>query len=302
MDKDIIEQFKNEMMEAVELWKSEELDLYNTFPSEIWIGDSWNIYKPALEEFPDFIWEIWFSELDNKTGKYFTYGHVDREAIKKAFIRILSDEKASVDKGSSFEQIGADIRNDANSLIRQIGEIWFGSKDSFKHTGPKLYREDFEMTKRYTIDFKYSDIEDEAKYRDIIKTAGKSSYKNIRDLEQGIMRSMYSVGRNYGEGALFKFDNGTFKELKKPNYITNSAVWQKQYDKDIPDPRRKILIYMFQDGGSWASKCLEYAIDWAVQELQSGRFNDLLDKKGYVPAKEFWRFTNYGSVIKDDKI
>lgn len=302
MDKDIIEQFKNEMMSAVRQWQAEELALYNTFPEEIWPAESWNVFRPTLEEFPDFIWEVWFSYLNDKTNRHFTYGRMDREAIQKAFERILSDKEKSVDKGLGFEEIGADIRNDADSFIRQIGEIWFGSKDAFPHTGSKMYREDFEMTRRYTIDFKYSDIEGEEKYRNIIKTAGKSSYKNIQDLKEGIMRSMYSVGKNYGEGLLFRFDEGVFKELRQLDYVTGTNVWQENYSQDIPDPRRKILIYLFQDGGSWASKCLEYTIDWAIQELKSGRFNDLFNKYGYVPAKEFWHFTNYGSTTKDDII
>lgn len=302
MDKSVIDQFKADMQDAVRQWKEEELALYNTFPYEIWIEDSWNFYKPALEEFPDFIWELWFAPLDKQTGKFFTHGRVNKEAIKEAFIDLLYGVDSSADKGLIFEEKGRDIRNDVGSLIRDIGRQWLGSEDAFAHTGPKMYREDFEITKRYTIDFKYSEIKGESKYRDIIKTAGKSSYKNINDLREGIMRSLYSVGKNYGEGQLFKFDEGSFKELKKPTFITNTSTWKEHYSQDIPDPRRKILIYLFQDGGSWASKCLEYTIDWAVKELESGRFDKILQTKGYVPAKEFWRFTNYGTMTKDDSI
>lgn len=302
MDKEVIEQFRKEMYDAVKLWQAEELALYNTFPSEIWVEDSWNIFKPALEEFPDFIWELWFAPLGGQTDKFFTYGQVNREAIKEAFINILSGESSSTDKGLAFEDKGRDLRDDADSLLRDIGMQWLGSKDAFRHTGYKMYREDFEINKRYTIDFKYSEIKDESKYRDIIKTAGKSSYKNIGDLREGIMRSLYSVGKNFGEGQLFKFDKGSFKELKDPTFITNTSIWQEHYSQDIPDPRRKILIYLFQDGGSWASKCLEYTIEWAARELESGRFDKLLQQKGYVPAKEFWKFTNYGTMTKDSKI
>lgn len=302
MDKSVIDQFKADMNSAVALWKTEELALYNTFPREIWIGEYWNIIKPTLEKFPDFIWELWFAPLDEKNSKLFMYGTVNREAIKKAIAESLFDAKSSADKGLIFEEIGRDIRNEVGSLIREIGRQWLGSENAFSHTGPKMYREDFGITKRYTIDFKYSEIKDKSKYRDIIKTAGKTYYKNINDLREGIMRSLYSVGKNYGEGQLFKFDQGSFQELKKPSFLTDSLIWQQHHSKNIPDPRRKILIYLFQDGGRWASQCLEDAIEWAAQELESGRFDTILQKKGYVPAKEFWKFTNYGTRTKDDSI
>lgn len=304
MDKDIVAQFRDDMDSIISHWKNEEEILYNSIPNEIWLdepGGAWNIYKPKMEEFPDFLWEIWFSNLETDSH-YFTYGRIDREKIKQIIMGYVGEDSSSMDKGLFFEDLGTAIRDETKSLIRTIGKKFFDKKDTFPHTGQWLLREDYEVTKRYTLDFKFSDWEGQEQYRNIIKTAGKNEYSTISDLEDGIIRSLYSAGKDFNQ--MFKLENSVFTELEDDELklITDTDAWKTGAGRYITDPRRKILIYFFKDGGVWASICLSYIKDWASAELSSGRFNELLDKHGAVPAKEFWRFMNYSTPTKDDNI
>ena len=84
------------------------------------------------------------------------------QAIKKGMAAVQA-KTVDMKKGESFEDFLANVvRVKDDDFLNLFPE-------RLKHTGPMHAREDFALTKTYTLDVKYSRIQDDSRFRNIIK-------------------------------------------------------------------------------------------------------------------------------------
>lgn len=316
-------EFEKDMKNVITFWKSEETKFYNNTKQtflNLKSGDylvhmmAKQLFDWGQAYFPLQLHHFWvalgkgFVNIDDSSYAHYSgsdFVQLVQQNLANRNI-VLTDSNArfyNMTSGHTFEEIMIELYKADNSVIKQICELLFGSVD---FTGHKKLREDAALTKEYTLDFKYSTKVTEIagkKFKSLVKEYGSEEYKSIVDIEDSIIRSLYTFGASEGrdEGGPGNYGiwkssedpiNGRqFEELKgkkyrgSKKYIGNQAV----------PSGRKTLIFMFPENGYWASYCLEEITKWASNRIvemefinQPTNLHQSLASLESVDYKQFW--------------
>ena len=274
------EQFKLDMSGVVEAWEKDQDEFYNEIVANIRSNPVMNSESAYgrfanglnYENLPHRVYYYIFRILNKSKG---TVHATSTDDIYK----LLAPYSSSMKKGEKFEEWVIEQLGIDGNLLSLIAEK-LGL--TLIPTGSKHEREDFELTKKYTLDAKYSETRDPtniARYRNIVKEFGYNLYTAIHQIEDNIIRSLYSGGA--GAGAI----HGAQGKAHALYTLTNNANKTKKIFKELPTTtnksgHRKILIYLYPEDGYWASVCLQHVIDWAAKRLDDTKWKNANTKAG----------------------
>ena len=322
------ELFTKDMANAIKVWEAAERQLYQDVLSKmiqpmrnkrgsedtILIDSAMNfLLKGGQPSFPSNLHRLWVT-MDHDQ-MYFNpkiYGHEPDTLVEltqqatefRGYYPSSGMRKFNMENGLSFEEIMVNFYRADHHLIRDICNIIFPSLEVTYH---KHLREDIALTRQYTLDFKFSDkILDQTgeKFKSIVKQWGSGEYRSIVDIEDSIMRSLYTFGAREGRDKGGKKDYGMWRSDANPGQgRTFTELYQapeyrgkrKTISGKTVLPTRKILIFMFPEDGYWASFCLREITKWAAERIKKIEFiNQPLDldsglsSMDSVTYEQFW--------------
>ena len=265
LDKNIASQFRLDMEGVVSFWEKEQHKLYEQVVQSLREHDFTNpqsikaMFKHNLtyDNLPTRIYQYAFRSFNEDKSFNFT-------SVEELY-KFLSQYSSAVEKGQKYEDWLSDMLSQDSNFLNIVKDV-IGF--SFTHTGGLHKREDFELTKEFTLDVKYSDTQDptnKGRYRNIVKEFGGNLYMALHQIEDNIIRSLYSGGAS--SGAIH-----TAQGKSKGLYSFKTVKGRKQFEETATttntSSHRKILIYMYPENAYWASVCLEHLIDWAAKRLE----------------------------------
>ena len=263
-------QFKKDMDSVISHWKKEQENFYKSIENEITqLGMSQSnpkiqsiLGRISYDTFPKFLrWGVFTNQDASVT--------IDPSYLISRINQIGGTHK---EKGINFEDIAALALN--NSILKKLGNV-IGL--SLQHTGSQHLREDFELKDRFTFDAKFTsnvNPEDPAKYRNIVKEYGSSLYASIHQIEDNIVRSLYSEGAIVGDIHAKQNKDKAIYSLTKDKKTGLTTF------EELDKKARKILIYLYPENGYWASDCLEKVVEWAVKRMDDTQWRNLNTRAG----------------------
>ena len=258
--------------------------------------------------FPTNVYSVWTHNKAIDGGNIITYDDLITAYEKKHLYTISINKMSPLQKGQKFEDaLGNALKNkQIDTILPKLQAIF---DEGLLWVGKNHKREDFLMSEDYSIDIKYSDLKDYDRFRNIIKPYKGQIITCTTDIIDGILRSLYREGGSngnlrpstgYGKGhhGLYKLPSAkykTFQELTQSDYDKYADTWG--YEDTLPS-LRKNLIFLFNDGGYWASEMLQKITVWAAARLANypswggtgKQFDNTKGAQSINPYK-FWRFS-----------
>lgn len=302
--------FEKDMENVITVWKEAEDDLYSQIRAIMKArtlsgagSESTLLITPLINylcqggqpQFPTNFHKLWVTmDHDALFLDTDSYAYKPDELVEMTELAVQADGISpygprrvyNMATGRKFEEIMINFYKWDHNLIQEICKLIF---PDMKVTAQKNLREDIALTADYTMDFKFSSkINDIAgsKLKSIVKDWGSGEYNNIVDIEDSIIRSLYTFGSSEGRDkggedgyGMWKSEpNGdqgrTFTEL---TYTTgyrdkNRTNNFKTIDGEPVLPTRKILLFLFPEDGYWASYCLREITKWASRRIVEMEF------------------------------
>lgn len=324
------QEFEKDMENVIKVWKAAENDLYSqirnimtsiTTPKSGQGTESVMLITPLVSflckggqsEFPTNFHKLWISiDHDPLFLDPDVYSYTPDELVDMTDYAVQADgispygpkRTYNLATGHRFEDIMINFYKEDHKLIQEICKLIF---PDMKITAKKNLREDIALTADYTMDFKFSSkIYDSTgqKLKSIVKDWGSGEYNNIVDIEDSIIRSLYTFGSSEGRDKGGVDDYGIWKS--EPNGDQGRTFTELTYSKGYRGsfktiggepvlPTRKILLFLFPEDGYWASYCLKEITRWASKRIVEMEFinkpinlHESLASLESVDYKDFW--------------
>ena len=264
-------QFKKDMELIIAKWEKEQHDFYESMEEDIKNASlsetnsrvAGILSRVTYDNFPKFIrWGVFTNENATTT-------------IPSDFLvsRVQQNGGTYSDKGTYFEKITDSYLK--KSVLQKLGKV---IELSLKHTGDSHLREDFELKDSFTFDAKFTEnknVNDIGRYRNIVKEWGGSLYAAIHQIEDNIVRSLYSEGALVGDIHAKQNKDKAIYSLERDKK-TRELIDFVEHDNKA----RKILIYLYPENGYWASECLRHVTNWAFKRLEDTAWQNINTRKG----------------------
>lgn len=283
------QQFRLDMADVVEVWEKEQRKFYKEIMNNIQSNPVTN----HTSLYGRFVNGLSYDNLPNRIYSY-VFRIIDKNSLvihptsAEDIYELLAPYSSSMKKGEKFEEwVIEQLSRDGNLLSLIAEKLGL----SLTPTGSKHKREDFELTKSYTLDAKYSETQDPtniSRYRNIVKEYGSNLYMALHQIEDNIIRSLYSGGA--GAGAIHGAQ-GKPQALYtlKYNEDRTKKIFEELSTTTNTSGHRKILIYMYPENAYWASVCLKHVIDWAAKRLTDTNWVNANTKAGDTASKDTLR-------------
>lgn len=287
------QKFYNIMQPTITTWEGYENDFYNNILSPICIHDPLlkGLLSKGKDGFPHNLWLVWVYSWEWPFDM--SLEELDKAWADSHYIFTIEGNDYSVVKGKRFEETLAE-RAAQDTLLKKLAEVLPGK---LAHVGSKNKREDFVLSDKYSIDIKYSGVQNDDRFKNIIKPWGNDFYYATNKIQEGILRSMYKEGAQQGlflpKATGQDVHHGILKYNSKTGF---SEVTEQDYTKagfGTPPSLRKNILYLYNDNGYWASYCLKKVISWAANHLEELGFTDYTRDVNYTSYDPyvFWGFS-----------
>ena len=240
--------FDNIMSKTIQQWDKYETNFYNNTIVPICKADPLlqGLLLKGKANFPHNLWLVWV----------YQYVYPDLPTIEALdavwqiddYVFTVEGNTHPVVKGKRFEDLLAK-RAETNDILQHLAQALPGK---LQHAGKANKREDFLLTDEFSIDIKYSGIQNDDRFKNIIKPWGQNFYTATNKIQEGILRSMYREGdsqglfrpnaesqnKNYG---ILKYNATTgFSEVGLDDYI------QANIDTKYFPSTRKNILYLYR--------------------------------------------------------
>ena len=288
------QKFYDIMEPTVKKWKGYESHFYDKILTPICVNDPLlrGLLSKGKEGFPHNLWLVWVYSWEWPFDM--TIEELEQAWQSQHYVFTIAGNSHPVVKGKSFENTLAQ-RVVQDTLLQRLAAALPGK---LAHVGNANKREDFVLTDEYSIDIKYSGLQNDDRFKNIIKPWGNDSYSATNKIQEGILRSMYKEGASQGlflpkatgrtvHHGIFKYNAKTgFDDVKQDDYT--------EYGFGPIPSLRKNILYLYNDDGYWASHCLMKVITWAANHLEELGFTDYTRDKNYTSysPEVFWGFSS----------
>ena len=309
-----ITKFRNDMKTVIHQWDSWEKSYYTE--EIIPACDADPVIGKFLSPggkimFPTNVYSVWTQHGKIDGGNILTYDDLIT-AYENEHLYTVKIGNTVLEKGQTWEwtfQNALLKSQQTNGILERLKQV-FSKK--LQWVGPEFKREDFLMSKDYSIDVKYSNLEDYNRFRNIIKPFNAQEITSTTEIIDGILRSVYKEGAKHGNFrpsteitsgnyGMYLLPTGKhdFQEVTKDIYngVDKKGNPLPSAGHALPS-LRKNLIFLFNDGGYWASEMLQKITTWAAARLAhypnwGGTGQEFDNTKGAqsVDPYQFWKFT-----------
>lgn len=283
--------FYNNMKSIIEKWEGYENSFYDNTIIPICNADPLlqHYLARGKDQFPHNLWLIWiYGPIDSNIQ---SLDELEQLYQKTQYKFTISDSRSAVQKGKDFEDVMAQ-RATSYYIMQKFAEALPGK---LQHVGQINKREDFILTDEFSLDIKYSGLETDDRFKNIIKPWGNNWYSATLRIQEGILRSLYREGAQEGEWrptATGQTKHHGIYDIKNNFEEVTQNMYDDHHFGPIPSLRKNI-IYLYNDDGYWASTCLQKVTEWAANRIEETGFTDWTGSPNYKSwdPYQFWKFT-----------